>query len=128
MERTMNGGMKGWMKGGPGMVDLLPLSVALLAGSVLGAFFFGGLWWTVRRVASSPRPAFLVFASLLLRTGVTLAGIYLAGGGDPARLAACLLGFTLARALLMRLARLPAACTPPEPSKPAAAAGDLPCA
>ena len=34
-------------------LPLIPLVLALLAGGVLGAMFFGGLWWTVRRGAAS---------------------------------------------------------------------------
>jgi F1F0 ATPase subunit 2 len=33
------------------------LAVALAAGLLLGAVFFGGLWWTVRKGVSSKRPA-----------------------------------------------------------------------
>ena len=35
------------------MNEFLILAVALAAGLLLGAFFFGGLWWTVRKGASS---------------------------------------------------------------------------
>ena len=31
------------------MSDILALALALLAGALLGAFFFGGLWWTVQK-------------------------------------------------------------------------------
>jgi len=73
------------------------LALAWVAGAGLGAFFFGGLWWTVRRSTSSPRPASLFFASALLRMGVALGGFYLVGGGQWERLLACLAGFLMAR-------------------------------
>ena len=46
---------------------------------LLGAFFFGGLWWTVRRAISSDQPALWFFGSLLLRMGITLVGFYFVG-------------------------------------------------
>lgn len=76
--------------------------VAGVSGMALGAFFFGGLWWTVRASVSSPRPGLLVFVSLLLRLGVTLAGFYLVAGGHWQRLIACLLGFVVARVIIVR--------------------------
>ena len=31
------------------MAETLSLAAALIAGIFLGTFFFGGLWWTVRK-------------------------------------------------------------------------------
>lgn len=89
------------------MDDPGTLILALVAGAVLGAVFFGGLWWTVRRAVASPHPARWFIASLLLRMGVVLAGFYAVGGGQWPRWLACLVGFLLARLLLVRLTRLP---------------------
>lgn len=79
--------------------------VALAIGAVLGAFYFGGLWITVRRVAAAPQPEFLLFASYLLRVGVVLLGFYLVMDGRWERLAACIAGFLLARTLVVRRLR-----------------------
>lgn len=84
------------------------LALALIAGALLGAIFFGGLWWTIRGAVSSRRPASWFFVSLLLRTGVAVSGFYLASRGDWRRLLACLVGFLIARVLAMRLTRAPA--------------------
>lgn len=89
------------------MNDTLALMLAWLAGALLGALFFGGLWWTVRKSLTTTRPALWVFGSLLLRMGVTMAGFYLVSGGDWQRLFSCLVGFILARQLVTRLTRLP---------------------
>ena len=62
----------------------------LVAGASLGAMFYGGLWWTVRRVATSTRPAAGVLISTLFRTGMVLGGFYLVGDGDWRRLLLCL--------------------------------------
>lgn len=83
------------------------LVVAGVAGLWLGAIFFGGLWWTVRKGVSSPRPALWFVGSLLLRTGIVLAGFYVVGGGQWQRLLVCLLGFGIARFCVMRLTRAP---------------------
>jgi F1F0 ATPase subunit 2 len=87
------------------MNESLILVLTGLAGMFLGAFFFGGLWWTVRKGVASPRPALWFLGSLLLRIGLTLTGFYLVGGSHPERLLLCLLGFIIARLIVLRLTR-----------------------
>lgn len=87
------------------MSDALYPILAAAAGAALGLFFFGGLWWTVRGGLASRRPALLFFGSLLLRTGVILAGFYFVSRGHWERLLACLLGFMAARLIVTRLVR-----------------------
>jgi F1F0 ATPase subunit 2 len=89
------------------MNEPLILVVAGAVGLVLGTVFFGGLWWTVRKGVSSPRPALWFFGSMLLRTSIVLAGFYFVGAGQWQRLVVCLLGFVIARFLVMRLTRAP---------------------
>jgi F1F0 ATPase subunit 2 len=89
------------------MNNLLFLALALVAGLVLGAIFFGGLWWTVRKGISSRSPALWFLGSMLLRMSIVLAGFYFVGHGDWKRLVTCLLGFTIARYMVMRLTRTP---------------------
>jgi F1F0 ATPase subunit 2 len=79
------------------MNETLTLVLAGPAGLLLGTLFFGGLWWTVRMGVSSKRPVLWFFGSLLLRTGIVLAGFYFVSGGRWERLVACLLGFVIAR-------------------------------
>jgi F1F0 ATPase subunit 2 len=81
--------------------------IPALAGLFLGAFFFGGLWWTVHKGVSSTRPALWFLGSLLLRTGTVLAGFYFVGHRDWHRLVACLVGFVIARFTVMRWLRPP---------------------
>lgn len=87
------------------MNEFLSVALALTAGGLLGAIFFGGLWWTVIRGVSSPHPALVFFGSLLLRTSIALAGFYLVGGLHWQRWLLCLLGFVLARLVVKRLIR-----------------------
>ena len=89
------------------MNEFLILAEALAAGLLLGAFFFGGLWWTVRKGVSSKHPALWFPGSLLLRMSLVLVGFYFAGRGNWQRLVACLLGFIIARFCVMRLTRTP---------------------
>jgi F1F0 ATPase subunit 2 len=81
--------------------------LALLAGLSLGAIFFGGLWWTVRKGVSSKHPALWFLGSMLLRMGIVLLGFYFVGRGNWQRLVACLIGFIIARFCVMRLTRTP---------------------
>ncbi len=87
------------------MNDPLPLLLAGAAGLVLGAIFFGCLWWTVRKGLSSRQTAPWFFGSMLLRMGIALAGFYFVGRGDWRRLLACLLGFVVARFVMTWLTR-----------------------
>ncbi len=89
------------------MNEYLGLLLAWGAGGVLGAVFFGGLWWTVHRGLDSNKPALWMFLSLLVRMAITLLGFYLAGSGDWRRLLACLVGFVMARQIVMRRYRSP---------------------
>ncbi|MCP5222516.1 MAG: ATP synthase subunit I [Zoogloeaceae bacterium] len=88
------------------MHEALALMVPLIVGGVLGAIFFGGLWWTVRRAVSSPWVALWFFGSLVLRMGIVLGGFFVVCGSDWQRWLAALLGFVLARAAVTRLTRL----------------------
>ena len=56
---------------------------------MLGAIFFGGLWWTVRKGVSSKQPALWFLGSLLLRMSIALAGFYFVSGGHWERLLVC---------------------------------------
>jgi F1F0 ATPase subunit 2 len=84
------------------MSDLPVLALALAAGVLLGAFFFGGLWWTVQKGVASTRPEIWFLGSLLLRTGVILAGFYLVSQGHWSRLVASLVGFLIGRFVVVK--------------------------
>jgi len=85
------------------MNDTFRLMVALVTGLLLGAMFFGGLWWTVRRGVSSKRPALWFVGSLLVRTSIALAGFYFSARGHWQSLIVCLIGFVVARLIVTRL-------------------------
>jgi F1F0 ATPase subunit 2 len=79
------------------MNDVVWIALSLASGLALGAFFFGGLWWTVSRLPTFERPALVMVSSLLLRTAVTVSGFFLVSSGHGPRLLVCLAGFALAR-------------------------------
>lgn len=81
----------------------LTLLLAGLAGGALGAFFFGGLWWTVHKRLDSRKAALWVMGSFVVRIAVTVAGFYWVGGAQWPRMLACLIGFIVARQVVMRL-------------------------
>lgn len=89
------------------LIKLLEQSMALtlsgVAGLVLGAVFFGGLWWTLRKSLASPRPALWLLGSMLVRMSLVLVGLYLISGGQWERLLAGLAGVIGARYLVLRL-------------------------
>ena len=87
------------------MNNYLILALALIAGLLLGTLFFGGLWWTVHKGVFSNRPSFWFIGSRLLRMSFVLVGFYFVGRGDWQRLVTCLIGFILARLIIMRLTR-----------------------
>lgn len=75
----------------------MPTLFAGLAGVVLGGFFFGSLWWTVRRTLSSAPSVLSHLGILVVRMAVTLFGFYVVGAGHWERVVACLAGFLVAR-------------------------------
>ena len=89
------------------MNESLIMVLAPLAGAVLGAIFFGGLWWTIRNGLSSNQPALWFFGSLLVRMSIALTGFVLIGRGHWQRVLMCLMGFFIARLVVTWLTRPP---------------------
>ena len=80
----------------------LALLIRLLAGIGVGMFFYGGLWYTVNRLATSRYRAMLLIASFGIRTLVVLSGFLLLieRRWDYALL--YLIGFTFGRIIVMK--------------------------
>jgi len=89
------------------MNEALILVGTLLVGASLGAFFFGGLWWTVRMGPSSEWSGLVFSGSFIFRTCIVVAGFYLVSRGDWIRLVASMVGFLLARSIVTKLIRIP---------------------
>lgn len=82
-------------------IGIVWLSIAFIAGIVLGLFYFGLLWATVRRIPHARHPALLVLGSLAARMAVVIAVFYFVMNGRWERLAACLLGFLIVRQVMI---------------------------
>lgn len=76
--------------------------VGLLAGAVLGLFFFGGLMLTVRRLPKARRPMALAASSFVVRTAIVVVVLAWIAQGDWRRLASALAGLIAMRMLLVR--------------------------
>jgi len=83
-------------------MDIVGLLIALLFGTVIGLFYFMGLWWTVQRVPERRSPGLWMAASYIIRTAITILAFYLVMGGQWQRLLASLLGFVMIRMILVR--------------------------
>ncbi len=77
--------------------------LAFIAGTALGMVFFGGLWYTVKKLAQSKRPALLFLGSLILRIATTLTGFYFIAQDNWQRMLVCLLGFIASRFIIVRV-------------------------
>ena len=79
--------------------------LALAAGAAVGAFYFGGLWLTVRRVGTSRRPALLTFGSFIVRGAITVAVMVWIARVHWQLLLAAMVGFVLVRVIVTRKLR-----------------------
>lgn len=78
------------------------MGAAFLAGSLIGLLYFGGLWWTVRRIPSARRPALLTLSSYLVRVTACTGAILLVSQGRWERVLILLAGFLTVRFLMVR--------------------------
>lgn len=85
--------------------DVVSLGISLMAGVLIGVLFFYGLWWTIRKLVRSDRPALWSLGSMVLRMIAALTGFHFVAQGSWERLLACFLGFILARMIVSRLTR-----------------------
>lgn len=79
------------------ILDISRSAFSLVAGMAVGAFYYGGLWWTLRRLVATRTPMMWMLASFLVRTALSMTGIYFASGGEWKQMVVCLLGFIVVR-------------------------------
>jgi F1F0 ATPase subunit 2 len=84
------------------IINAAALGISFCAGLAIGALYFLGLWWTVRRLPALKAPALWVLVSFLLRSAVAVAGFYFVMQGRWQNLLICVAGFTLMRLWLVR--------------------------
>ncbi len=83
-------------------MNALALLLRLLGGLAVGLFFYGGLWFTVKQLATSRYRALLLVASFGIRTLVVVSGFLLLVEKRWDYALACLIGFTMGRLLVMK--------------------------
>jgi F1F0 ATPase subunit 2 len=80
--------------------------LAFIVGLLLGTIFFGGLWFTVKKLVTSKIPALLFLGSFILRVSVTLIGFYYISSGSWQRLLICVAGFIIARFAVIHFTKM----------------------
>lgn len=83
------------------MNEILTLISSLISGIMLGFFYFGGLWLTLKCLPNSKQPAVLTLGSFLGRSAVCLFGFYLISGNGLEVLVFSLMGFVLSKLALI---------------------------
>jgi F1F0 ATPase subunit 2 len=78
------------------------LVLACFGGMLLGSFFFGSLWITVRQLPTTAWPIRLIVGSYVSRMAIAFLGFYLIMQGDWKRAIAGLVGFIVMRYILIR--------------------------
>lgn len=81
------------------MNELLNLAAALIVGLIGGAFFFGGLWWTVQKGTNRNNP--LIFLASFAVRMMAVGAITLAFRSDWKALLVLLAGFIAARGFVI---------------------------
>ena len=84
------------------MSDLVTIAWVFVAGILLGILFFGGLWLTVKKALRSRIAVLWFLGSLILRLSIAFIGFYYIASGDWKRLLLALLGFVIARFIVMQ--------------------------
>lgn len=84
------------------MISNVDSVLSLSVGALFGLFYFAGLWWTVRQLASSRYVALLFLGSMLLRTSTIVVGFYFFLGDSWQKIVLGLIGFIVVRLLTTR--------------------------
>jgi F1F0 ATPase subunit 2 len=84
------------------MSQTVLLLVPFGIGVALGIVYFAGLWHTVKHLPDSRHPDLTQIGSFLLRSAFALTGFILLMNGRWEPVSAALLGFVLAREVLVR--------------------------
>ncbi|NCC81953.1 MAG: hypothetical protein EOM04_06765 [Clostridia bacterium] len=74
---------------------------SFLAGIVLGLIFFGGLYFTTKKLPASKSPALLMFLSITLRMIILIGGLYIVFNGEIIRLLVGIIGVFVAKYIIV---------------------------
>lgn len=85
------------------MSDMFIIILSFVTGILMGTFFFGGLWLTLKRLPDSRNPVLLTMGSYFGRIAVCVSGFYVAVKiGDWEGLLVFMGGFMIMRFALVR--------------------------
>jgi F1F0 ATPase subunit 2 len=84
------------------MIEWNRLLPGLLGGGLIGLFYFGGLWLTIRYVTEKQGSNWLLLASFGGRAAVAVAAFVWLVNGHLPDLIAALIGFFITRTILIR--------------------------
>jgi F1F0 ATPase subunit 2 len=79
------------------MNDIIYMTLVFIAGFGLGTFFFGVLWFTVKKAVTAKVPAIWFFGSFILRVSIVMLGFYGISPGGWQPLSISVVGFIVAR-------------------------------
>ena len=71
-------------------------------GVILGLFYFGGLWMTLKYISRSKRPKSLLFLSFVFRILLILVGFWVVLRSDPMAFILTFPAFLITRVILTR--------------------------
>ncbi len=75
--------------------------MVFIAGLIMGTLYFGGLWLTVKKTLSSKNPALWILGSFFFRVSIVMVGFYYLASSNWQRLLICVLGFIIARYIVV---------------------------
>ncbi|HQG30306.1 MAG TPA: ATP synthase subunit I [Deltaproteobacteria bacterium] len=87
------------------MSHSLQLALVFLCGFGAGLLYFSGLMVTILKVRCARRPGLFLMGSFILRAAFVIGVFFAVSSGEWQKFAACLVGFILARQLMVLLWR-----------------------
>ena len=85
-------------------IEIVDLFIGILTGITVGGFYFGGLWWTIRRMPNTNAPFSMYFGILMVRLLILLATFLgLLKFVGALALITALAGFIIARIVLISI-------------------------
>jgi F1F0 ATPase subunit 2 len=82
------------------MVNNYYLILNFISGLALGLLFYGGLWLTIRLCLKKSNAGIWIFASMIARTIIVIAGFYFLSNGNIYKVATIFLGFLTTRLIV----------------------------
>ncbi|OPY55779.1 MAG: N-ATPase, AtpR subunit [Methanosaeta sp. PtaU1.Bin112] len=85
------------------MIEITTTISSVMSGILLGFFYFGGLYLTLKHLCNSNKADLLTVSSFMVRSAVCLGGFYIISGKGLEALIFCLAGFVLSKLALIHV-------------------------